>query len=120
MNQKLSPEERFSRELRLRLKAKYGLAPTAAVLAREFNLRNEITEPITQESARRWLRGLCIPSPQRLVVLSEWLMLDHSKIWTSESNRSSNLDEQKVYERLASMRPLQREYLIKFLLSSNF
>ena len=65
--------EQFSRSLRESLKARYGKLPSAAVLARDFNLRAYGVSPITQESARRWMRGESFPKPEYLQILIHWL-----------------------------------------------
>lgn len=69
-------KESFSALLRDSLRARYGRIPSAAVVAREFNLRAYETSPISQESARRWLRGVSLPEEERLRVLVNWLNLD--------------------------------------------
>jgi len=72
----------FSRLLRESLASRYGKLPSAAFVAREFNLRAYGCEPITQESARRWLRGLSIPSGKRLGVLQAWLKFDLNPLFS--------------------------------------
>lgn len=47
--------------------------PSAAVLARDFNFRSSHTQPISAETARRWIRGLSMPEMERLTVLIDWL-----------------------------------------------
>ena len=115
----LSTEDRFAREMRLRLAAIYKSVPSAAILAREFNLRCRTAEPITQETARKWLRGLSIPRPKRLAVLTDWLSLDHSKIWSGTAGDGERLNERNFYEHIMRMHPKQREHLINFVLSSS-
>jgi len=66
----------FSLALANGLLMRYQEVPSAAFLAKEFNLRSGVAEPITQESARRWLRGLAIPELHKLLVLRSWLDLD--------------------------------------------
>jgi len=72
----------FSRLLRESLASRFGKLPSAAFVAREFNLRAYGCEPITQESARRWLRGLSIPSGKRLGVLQAWLKFDLNPLFS--------------------------------------
>jgi hypothetical protein len=72
-------KESFSALLRNSLRARYGRIPSAAVVAREFNLRAYDTSPISQESARRWLRGVSLPEEERLRVLVNWLNLDFNE-----------------------------------------
>lgn len=69
-------KERFAALLRDSLRAEYGRIPSAAVVAREFNLRAHGTTPISQESARRWIRGVSLPEEERLRVLVNWLDLN--------------------------------------------
>lgn len=69
-------KENFAALMRDALRARYGRIPSAAVVAREFNLRAYGTSPISQESARRWLRGVSLPEEERLRVLVNWLNLN--------------------------------------------
>lgn len=69
-------KENFAALLRDSLRGRFGRIPSAAVVAREFNLRAYDTLPISQESARRWIRGVSLPEEQRLRVLVNWLNLD--------------------------------------------
>jgi len=66
-------KEQFARSLRESLRERYGKVPSAAVVARDFNLRAYGIAPITQESARRWLCGESFPSPKYLGILISWL-----------------------------------------------
>jgi transcriptional regulator with XRE-family HTH domain len=67
--------ETFSYELREKLKIKYRRLPSAAFVANQFNRHNEREKGISQESARRWLRGESMPNHQNLQVLGLWLGL---------------------------------------------
>ena len=66
-------KEQFAHSLRESLRARYGKLPSAAVLARDFNLRADGVSCITQESARRWMRGEAFPRPEYLEILINWL-----------------------------------------------
>lgn len=66
-------KEQFARSLRESLRVRYGKLPSAAVLARDFNLRADGVGCITQESARRWMRGECFPKSAYLEILVNWL-----------------------------------------------
>lgn len=69
--------EAFAAQLRARLRKRFrGKLPSAAIVAREFNLRADGLLPISQESTRRWIRGNSIPDAPRLAVLAAWLNLD--------------------------------------------
>ncbi len=76
MNKTNEIKENFAALLRDSLRSRFGRIPSAAVVAREFNLRAYDTPPISQESARRWIRGVSLPEEQRLRVLVNWLNLD--------------------------------------------
>jgi hypothetical protein len=76
MPSKKALRDSFSLALSNGLLMRYKQVPSAAFLAKEFNLRSGVAEPITQESARRWLRGLAIPELHKLLVLRSWLDLD--------------------------------------------
>lgn len=74
----------FSAQLRECLRTRYGKIPSAAVIARDFNLRAYGTQPISQESARRWIRGVSLPEEDRLRVLVNWLNLDFNNVLRSD------------------------------------
>jgi hypothetical protein len=76
MPSKKALRDSFSLALANGLLMRYREVPSAAFLAKEFNLRSGVAEPITQESARRWLRGLAIPELNKLLILRSWLDLD--------------------------------------------
>jgi hypothetical protein len=76
MPPKQALRDSFSLSLVNALALRYREIPSAAFVAKEFNLRTSTSEPITQESARRWLRGLAIPELDKLLVLRSWLDLD--------------------------------------------
>ena len=71
----------FSKALRDALRQNFGGMPSASIVAREFNLRSNHTNPITQETARRWMRGVSIPETLRLEVLANWLKLDLNEVF---------------------------------------
>ncbi|MEY3668885.1 MAG: hypothetical protein RL258_280 [Pseudomonadota bacterium] len=91
-------KENFSALLRSSLKARYGRLPSAAVLAREFNLRAYDTTPISGESARRWLRGVCLPEEERLRILVNWLDLDFNKALTANRNGMGSFASHRIPE----------------------
>jgi plasmid stability protein len=73
-----SVKDEFAALLRNALKDRRGRMPSAAAVAREFNLRANGIEPVTQESVRRWLRGISMPEEQKMAILVSWLNLDLS------------------------------------------
>ena len=75
MNSKIASDERddFSKRLcSALLRAGCSVSPT--VFAQEFNLRTDGLA-ITSHAARKWLRGEAIPTQDKLIVLSRWLIL---------------------------------------------
>ncbi len=76
MPSKQALRDSFALALANGLLLRYQEVPSAAFLAKEFNVRSGDVESITQESARRWLRGLTIPELDKLLVLRSWLDLD--------------------------------------------
>ena len=80
MKSKVELKAAFSIALINGLVLRYKSVPSAAFIAKEFNLRIEGVESISQESARRWMRGLAIPEFDKLLVLRSWLDLDLNSI----------------------------------------
>jgi transcriptional regulator with XRE-family HTH domain len=61
----------FSRRLKeVMRKARLDAGPTR--LAREFNLRHH-GEPVTAQTARKWLYGGALPTQDKLRTLAQWL-----------------------------------------------
>ena len=88
----------FSGELNKALRLKYNAKKISALyFARQFNL--ECKKPslhISQESARKWLKGLSFPNQERLMVLILWLKLD-SRFFYIEDIEQSHLDDSKQF-----------------------
>ena len=86
----------FSGELNKALRLKYNAKKISALyFARQFNL--ECKKPslhISQESARKWLKGLSFQNQERLMVLILWLKLD-SRFFYIEDIEQSHLDDSK-------------------------
>jgi hypothetical protein len=70
----------FSDSLREGLRKRYGRLPSAAFVAIHFNRNNKVEKPISQETARRWMRGDSMPSYKHFYTLALWLALDISKL----------------------------------------
>jgi hypothetical protein len=72
-------KEQFAKSLARHLLDYYGRVPSASILARDFNFR-VATEgaQISQETARRWIRGISMPELDKLQVLVDWLNLEMS------------------------------------------
>ena len=68
----------FSIHLQNKLRERYGKIPSCAVFARDFSLLARDVEPISIETARKWIRGKSLPHAARLRVLCAWLQIDTS------------------------------------------
>lgn len=105
MRLKQALQDSFALALTESLLLRYQEVPSAAFFAKEFN-RRAPTRPISQESARRWLRGLAIPELDKLLVLRSWLSLDLNALAQPDlaSSKDNNIDvetqlleQQKVF-----------------------
>ena len=76
MPRKQKIKDIFSKALAQALIARYNKIPSAAFVAKEFNLRALDIDPIDQESTRKWLRGLAVPELNKLFILQAWLGID--------------------------------------------
>ncbi len=85
----------FSLALNDALVARYRRVPSSAFVATQFNLMAWVTKPITQETARRWMKGLAIPEFDKILVLRSWLGLDLNTLGMSsiKSVERENADE---------------------------
>ena len=72
-------KDEFARLLKEGLLGHFGKMPAVAVVTREFSLRAHGVEPVTQESVRRWLKGISMPEERKLRILATWLKLDLSR-----------------------------------------
>ena len=83
MNTKANMLERFSIVLRSGLVNKFSRMPTAQKFSDEFNLRS--INPITRETARKWINGLVMPESERLLVLIQWLNLNADYVYLNSA-----------------------------------
>jgi hypothetical protein len=83
--------ERFQLAFRAGLINRFGEIPTASKLAIEFNLRNFQSNPISRESARKWINGQSMPETARLKTLIAWLNLDASFIYSTTINEKEGI-----------------------------
>ena len=119
-------KEQFARSLRECLRVRYGKLPSAATVARDFNLRAYGVSPITQESARRWMRGESFPKPEYLEILLSWLAISldpavlrpqmrvhaHHSIDLADGSGyviSMNPVEEPIIRLIASLSPTQKK-----------
>ena len=70
----MTEKQEFSERLREAMQAR-RLAPSAAVLEREFNLR-WLGTPIHRQTAWKWLNGEVIPKQDKLQELARWLQVE--------------------------------------------
>jgi len=84
----------FSDELNKALSLKYKSKKISALyFATQFNKQCKKTSlHISQESARKWLKGLSFPNQERIMVLILWLKLD-SRLFYIEDLQTSNDDD---------------------------
>lgn len=88
-------QREFQRLLVARLKARYGRIPTSAQLARDFSLLAADVAPISNETARKWLRGDVMPHAKRLKILCSWLNIDFGHL--GETNTPIPSDRSAEY-----------------------
>ena len=86
-------KDEFARLLKEGLLSHFGKMPAVAVVTREFNLRAHGVEPVTQESVRRWLKGISMPEERKLRILVTWLKLDLSRCFGGTPNGSDGADQ---------------------------
>ena len=125
-------KEWFAQTLRESLQARYGKLPSAATVARDFNLRAYGVSPITQESARRWMRGEAFPKPEYLEILLSWLGISldpavlasqrrihipHSPVTTYRSGYIKPMQppEECISRLITSLNPNQKKLMIELI-----
>jgi transcriptional regulator with XRE-family HTH domain len=72
-----TPEEKtaFAERLELALRRRHGRVPGATELANRFNLRYP-GEPVSAQTAHKWLTGRTIPTRDKLGIIADWLGVD--------------------------------------------
>lgn len=103
----------FSDELNKALSLKYKSKKISALyFATQFNKQcKKSSLHISQESARKWLKGLSFPNQERIMVLILWLKLD-SRLFYIEDLQTSN-DDDKNQSIIAKEARALKETLIK-------
>ena len=102
MNTKVKMLERFSIVLHSGLVNKFNRIPTAQKFSDEFNLRS--VNPITRETARKWINGLVMPESERLLILIQWLNLNSDYVYLN----STEVDEKKSSQnKIQSLRKIE-------------
>ena len=92
--------QKFSEVLQKKLMDRFGRMPSANQIANQFNLRANGTEAITQETVRRWIKGLSLPQMDRFQVLSAWLGIRASEFLELQgrTNRDEAITEESKLE----------------------
>ena len=103
----------FSDELNKALRLKYKSKKISALyFATQFNKQcKKSSLYISQESARKWLKGLSFPNQERVMVLILWLKLD-SRLFYIKDLQTSN-DDDKKQSIIAEEAKALKETLIK-------
>lgn len=117
----LSAKQAFAQAMTDALRVHYGRIPSAAVAARDFNLRNPNTPAISEETARRWMRGLSLPEGERMTVLARWLGLDMNGIFGDQKTPvfPGRSDQQELLKLLNELNATQLA-LLKNLIRVGF
>ena len=103
----------FSDELNKALRLKYKSKKISALdFATQCNKQcKKSSLHISQESARKWLKGLSFPNQERVMVLILWLKLD-SRLFYIKDLQTSN-DDDKKQSIIAEEAKALKETLIK-------
>jgi hypothetical protein len=103
----------FSDELNKALRLKYKSKKISALyFATQFNKQcKKSSLYISQESAKKWLKGLSFPNQERVMVLILWLKLD-SRLFYIKDLQTSN-DDDKKQSIIAEEAKALKETLIK-------
>jgi hypothetical protein len=96
----------FSTELNKALRLKYPSKKVSALFfATQFNKQCQKSSlNISQESARKWLKGQSFPNQERIMILILWLKLD-SRLFYIEDLQTSNADDksQSIIDKRANI-----------------
>ncbi len=124
----------FAERLNLALKRSKKKVDGPAALALQFNLRYH-KEPITPQSAFKWLHGIALPASDKIETLAEWLdvsphwlrfgppeaaktrakrVAEPAAVYESATAETLDEEERKMLARLRGMSEHQR-YLIREL-----
>jgi transcriptional regulator with XRE-family HTH domain len=66
----------FSERLQFALRRRPEKVTGATELALHFNLRHHGEQPVSPQTAHKWLTGRTIPTADKLATLAEWLQVD--------------------------------------------
>ena len=114
-------QEGFAAHLRIKVREHYhDRIPSAATFAMHFNLRcPDHSTGISDETARRWLRGTSLPDALHKQVLVTWLGLDlHQALGCPEraaAKSAKDLILQEFLSLLPSLSPEKRRAFLDLL-----
>lgn len=114
-----SLKQAFQRQLLQKLRDHYGRIPSCARFARDFALVANDVDPISVETARKWMRGSAMPHAARLQVLCEWLEIDFQKVGKGalsqhdEALAAAEGDLPSLEALLPLLRPAERQQLAR-------
>lgn len=91
-----------------------GVKPSATVLAHEFNLRYW-GRSITVHTARSWLKGISIPTQDKLRVLSDWLGVAPDELRFGQGSVHSVRDVEVSYQSDVVLTMQDRQMLNNYL-----
>ncbi len=74
--------KRFSEILSRQIKVKFLRMPSAAFIAKEYNLYAYNTGPVSRETVRKWINGVNVPTLDKLIFLRQWLNLDMNELFS--------------------------------------
>lgn len=94
----LKTHKLFAKMLRESLKLEFNKVPPAAQFANEFNLRAYGSDTISRETARKWLLGLALPRPEKMIVLVKWLNLNLQDIYSHTSKDIGCIEDISIDE----------------------
>lgn len=106
-------KNRFSKIFRDSLKERYGKLPSANCVARDFNLIAYDINPVTQETVRRWMRGISMPEDVKLKVLANWLHLDLNSIFNIPTSEKQSFKVPKEWHSLS-----ERDYKLILVIAN--
>jgi hypothetical protein len=91
--------KRFGIWLRDSLKKKYPhVKITANFLASQYNVRAMTSDTISNETSRKWLNGVTLPSVHRFQILKNWLGSDAEFLATYDDIKTSETSSPISFE----------------------
>ena len=113
----LSEKEKFSARLKLALSAMAMQNLKTSEIATKFNLQHP-NESVTQQAVHKWLKGLAIPSMDKIETLSKWLSVkpEWLRYGVGDNEKMTMLDE-VLLKMIVGLSEQQKSALIAFISS---